>query len=218
MPRRPAPRPKGPRRSPCPVASALDILGDTWTLVVVRDLLWFGKRRFADFAASGEGISTNILAERLERLECEGIVTRRKYQEHPARYEYVLTPKGRELFPDPLHIFQWHGEGFELPRGAVRLASTGWFPNQAMRIGSNAYGLQFHPEVTETVMRRWSQFAGHRLVLPGAQVRDQMRSLCAKYDAGIAAWLSGFLDRWLQPHSAALQDRGEEAVRTVAAG
>lgn len=135
-------------------------------------------------------------------------------------YAVKPTPKGRDLFPDPLHIFQWHGEGFELPRGAVRLASTGWFPNQAMRIGDTAYGLQFHPEVTETVMRRWSQFAGHRLVLPGAQARDQMRAHCAKYDAGVAIWLSGFLDRWLGKPSAAAADQngGEEAVRAVAAG
>lgn len=121
MPRRQAARPKGPRRSPCPVASSLEILGDTWTLVVVRDLLWFGKRRFADLLASGEGISTNILAERLERLECEGIVSRRRYQERPARYEYVLTPKGRDLEPVLRELVRWgsrHIKGtFQPPPG-----------------------------------------------------------------------------------------------------
>jgi GMP synthase (glutamine-hydrolysing) len=87
-----------------------------------------------------------------------------------------------------------------------------------MRIGSNAYGLQFHPEVTEVMMRRWSQYAGHRLVLPGAQARDAMRAGCAKHEAGISSWLSGFLDRWLGKASAAQQDGREEAVRAVAAG
>lgn len=134
-------------------------------------------------------------------------------------YAVKPTPKGRDLFPDPLHIFQWHGEGFDLPRGAVRLASTGWFPNQAMRIGTNAYGLQFHPEVTGAIQQRWTKFAGHRLVLPGAQARDLQRAHYQKYDAGIAAWLSGFLDRWLAaPASATHQDGSEEAVGAVAAG
>lgn len=103
------PRPQGPLRSPCPVASALDILGDTWTLLVVRDLLWFGKRRFAELLSSGEGISTNILTERLERLEREGIVTRRKYQDRPVRHEYALTPKGRDLEPVLRELVRWGG-------------------------------------------------------------------------------------------------------------
>lgn len=131
-------------------------------------------------------------------------------------YPVKPTPKGRDLFPDQLHIFQWHGEGFDLPRGAVRLASTGWYPNQAMRIGNATYGLQFHPEVTQAMMERWARSAGHRLVLPGAQARDQMRANCARYDAGVAAWLDGFLKRWLES-GVALQDGGKETVGTVAA-
>ncbi len=113
--------PAGPRRSPCPVASALDILGDTWTLLVVRDLLWFGKRRFADLLSSGEGISTNILAERLDRLEREGLVRRRKYQDRPPRYEYELTRKGRDLEPVLRELVLWgsrHVKGtFKPPPG-----------------------------------------------------------------------------------------------------
>jgi GMP synthase (glutamine-hydrolysing) len=134
-------------------------------------------------------------------------------------YPVKPTPRGLELFPEQLHIFQWHGEGFELPRGAVRLASTGWFPNQAMRIGSKAYGLQFHPEVTGAMMQRWTQFAGHRLLLPGAQARDLQRAHYRKYDAGIGAWLNRFLDRWLGPASTvAQQDGSEETIRAMAAG
>jgi DNA-binding HxlR family transcriptional regulator len=106
VPTRPA-APSGPRRSRCPVSSALEILGDIWTLLVVRDLLWFGKRRFAELLASGEGISTNILTDRLERLECEGVVTRRKYQDRPPRYEYVLTSRGRDLEPVLRELVRW---------------------------------------------------------------------------------------------------------------
>ena len=97
----------GPRRSRCPIACALDLLGDRWTLVVVRDLLLFGKRRFTELLASGEGISTNILSERLERLEAAGLVERRPYQRHPPRDEYHLTAKGRDLFPVLRELVQW---------------------------------------------------------------------------------------------------------------
>ena len=86
----------GTLRSPCPVACTLDILGDRWTLLVVRDLL-AGKRRFGDLLLSPERIPTNILAERLKRLEREGLVVRVPYSEHPPRVEYELTPGGREL-------------------------------------------------------------------------------------------------------------------------
>ena len=88
-----------PLRSPCPIAAALDILGDTWTLLVMRDLLFYGKHRFADFLDSPEGISTNILAERLRRLEHRGLVERRRYQQHPPRDEYWLTVRGHDLLP-----------------------------------------------------------------------------------------------------------------------
>lgn len=134
-------------------------------------------------------------------------------------YTVKPTARGRAYIPGPLPIFQWHGEGFELPRGAVRLASTGWFPNQAMRIGKTAFGLQFHPEVTPAMMERWARGAGHRLVLPGAQARDQLRANCARYDAGISLWLDAFLARWLGAGSGvALQDRREEAIGAMAAG
>src|SRR5437762_13433383 len=84
------------RRSECPVAGALDLLGDRWTLLVVRDLL-FGKTRYGDFLASSEGIPTNILAERLKRLQEAGVVEAVPYSHHPPRFEYHLTPRGREL-------------------------------------------------------------------------------------------------------------------------
>src|SRR5262245_45846013 len=94
-------------RSPCPIAGALDLLGDRWTLLVVRDLLLYDKRRFADFLASKEGISTNILAERLERLERRGIVERRRYSERPPRDEYWPTARGLELIPVLRELVRW---------------------------------------------------------------------------------------------------------------
>ncbi|HEX6957705.1 MAG TPA: GMP synthase [Ferrovibrio sp.] len=139
-------------------------------------------------------------------------------------YPVKALPAGRDYFPAVLNIFQWHGEGFDLPRGAVRLASTGWFSNQAMRIGEKTFGVQFHPEVTGAMMQRWSRMAGHRLGLPGAQARETMREAYERYDAGIAAWLDGFLEKWLSPagagseSAATAQNGGEEAVGAVAGG
>ena len=86
----------GARRSPCPVACALDIVGDRWTLLVVRDLRG-GKRRYGDLLRSAESIPTNILAERLKRLERAGLVRRIQYSEHPPRAEYELTAAGQGL-------------------------------------------------------------------------------------------------------------------------
>ena len=82
----------------CPVACTLDVLGDRWTLLVVRDMLC-GKSRFKDFLASPEGIATNILTDRLERLVQGGLVRRRDAADHEGADEYVLTPKGKRLLP-----------------------------------------------------------------------------------------------------------------------
>src|SRR5262245_38278545 len=94
-------------RSRCPIAGALDLVGDRWTLLVVRDLLLYDKRRFADFLASPEGIATNILADRLERLERCGLVERRRYQERPQREEYHPTARGRDLIPVLRELIRW---------------------------------------------------------------------------------------------------------------
>jgi DNA-binding HxlR family transcriptional regulator len=96
-----------PLRSRCPIAGALDVLGDTWTLLVLRDLLFYDKHRFADFLNSPEGISTNILAERLKRLETCGLVERRRYQDRPPRDEYYVTQRGHDLIPVLRELIAW---------------------------------------------------------------------------------------------------------------
>jgi DNA-binding HxlR family transcriptional regulator len=93
-------------RSACAVANSLEILGDKWTLLVVRDLL-HGKRTYGELAESREGIPTNILADRLERLVSAGIVTRTPYQERPVRFAYALTPKGSALGDVLLAFVRW---------------------------------------------------------------------------------------------------------------
>ena len=83
-------------RSGCQVACALDIVGDRWTLLIIRDMM-SGKKRYGDFLSSSEGITTNILADRLKRLEHEGLIEKVLYSEHPPRWEYYLTDKGQDL-------------------------------------------------------------------------------------------------------------------------
>src|SRR5215472_12395474 len=80
----------------CPVAKSLEVVGDRWTLLLIRDLLR-GPRRFQDFLESLAGIPPNILSDRLKLMEEHLLVARRFYSEHPPRAEYVLTDKGREL-------------------------------------------------------------------------------------------------------------------------
>ena len=84
------------KRSTCPAACALDLAGDKWTLLVVRDLLR-GRNTYGALAASDEGIPTNILADRLRRMEEAGLIEAKPYQQRPVRYAYALTAKGRDL-------------------------------------------------------------------------------------------------------------------------
>jgi len=83
-------------RSACPIACVLDILGDKWTLLVIRDL-FLGKHRYGEFTESPEKIPTNILADRLKRLETAGLIKKELYQTNPPRAEYYLTSKGADL-------------------------------------------------------------------------------------------------------------------------
>lgn len=96
----------GGRRSPCPVACALDILGDRWTLLVIRDLL-LGKARFKDFLASPEGIPTNILTERLKRLLEHGVVCQVRDAGGSRHLAYALTEKGKALLPVVRAMKDW---------------------------------------------------------------------------------------------------------------
>ncbi|HEY3653671.1 MAG TPA: helix-turn-helix domain-containing protein [Steroidobacteraceae bacterium] len=93
-------------RSACAVANSLDIVGDKWSLLVVRDLL-HGKRTYGELALSPERIPTNILADRLERLKSAGIVIRTPYHQRPVRYAYTLTPKGSALGEVLLAFVRW---------------------------------------------------------------------------------------------------------------
>ncbi len=94
------------RRSPCPVACTLDIVGDRWTLLIIRDLA-LGRARFRDFTTSPEGIPTNILSDRLERLLQHGMVEQIPADDGTKRFAYQLTKKGKALRPVLLALRDW---------------------------------------------------------------------------------------------------------------
>ncbi|MEQ1528824.1 MAG: helix-turn-helix domain-containing protein [Methylococcales bacterium] len=93
-------------RSSCPLSKALDLVGDKWSLVIVRDMC-MKKKRYGDFQSSSEGIPTNILASRLRQLEESGVIEKIPYQDKPLRYEYYLTAKGADLLPVIQQLVLW---------------------------------------------------------------------------------------------------------------
>ena len=98
----------------CPVARALAVVGDRWTVLIVREL-FLGTRRFEEFQAQ-TGMSSHLLSTRLKRLESDGIVRRKRYSERPPRFEYRLTAKGLDLYPLLLSLKAWGEKWSGLPR------------------------------------------------------------------------------------------------------
>ena len=113
------------RRSDCPISFALDTFGDKWSLLIIRDLMFFGKASYGDFLSSNEGIATNILADRLETLERTGIVKKRKDTANKTKFIYSLSAKGIDLLPVLIEIIVWSAK-YDSQTGAPQA-----FVNQA---------------------------------------------------------------------------------------
>lgn len=94
-------------RSHCPINFGLESFGDKWSLLILRDIIFRGKKTYGEFLKSEEGFSTNILAARLKQLEEEGILTRRPNPDNPRREFYVLTEKGLDLIPVLFEMMLW---------------------------------------------------------------------------------------------------------------
>ncbi|THU32447.1 helix-turn-helix transcriptional regulator [Niastella caeni] len=94
-------------RSDCPLNYGIEIFGDKWTLLIIRDLMFFGKRYYNEFLSSAEGIATNLLADRLAMLEKEKIIRKGKDSQHKQKIVYSLTEKGIDLLPVILCIGLW---------------------------------------------------------------------------------------------------------------
>lgn len=117
------------RRSGCPIASTLDMVGDRWSLVIVRDLI-NGKRRFSEFLSSPERITTNVLTDRLAAMEQSGLIERVAYQSRPPRHDYLLTDKGLALHKLLQDMCRW----------ANRHLPDTWVPPDQFMAGSGGAG------------------------------------------------------------------------------
>jgi DNA-binding HxlR family transcriptional regulator len=91
----------------CPVARALDVVGEKWSLLILRDLLRYGPLRFQELEQRLPGVAPNTLSARLKTLEARGVIATRIYEQHPPRYEYLLTDKGKALGPVLKALYAW---------------------------------------------------------------------------------------------------------------
>ena len=106
-------------RSDCPISYALDFFGDKWTLLIIRDMVFDRKQFYKDFLNSREGIATNILSDRLKKLEEHGFITSKVFPELKTKKQYSLTEKGKDTIPVLIEIMVWsakYEQGLALPR------------------------------------------------------------------------------------------------------
>lgn len=101
------------KRSPCAIAYGLDILGDRWSLLVIRDLMFTDRCEFGHLLQAGEGIATNILSQRLERLQRAGVITKQPHPNHGKKFIYRLTDQGLKLAPTMLEFALWCCDTFD---------------------------------------------------------------------------------------------------------
>ena len=106
---------KSQKRSDCPISCSLDIWGDKWSLLIIRDLMFAKKCTYGDFLKSAEGIATNILASRLQSLEENEIIEKSDHPQSKAKVLYKLTQKGIDLFPILMEIHLWAEKYFTIP-------------------------------------------------------------------------------------------------------
>lgn len=107
----------------CPIRYGLSIFGDRWSLLVIRDLMFKGRRYYGEFLSAGEGISTNVLADRLQKFETSGVIEKNSDPAHGKKYVYSLTQKGKDLMPVMLAIMDWaekYDELTEVPRAFAK--------------------------------------------------------------------------------------------------
>lgn len=103
------------KRSECPISCSLDIFGDKWSLLIIRDMMFFGKSTYGDFLKSSEGIATNILASRLQALEENKLIEKLEHPDSKAKVLYKLTQKSIDLLPIIVEIHLWAEKYFTIP-------------------------------------------------------------------------------------------------------
>lgn len=113
------------KRSDCPLSCSLDIWGDKWSLLIIRDLMFSQKNTYGDFLKSGEGIATNILASRLQVLEESQIIEKLEHPESKAKILYRLTQKGIDLLPILVEMYLWADKYFTIPEEIKAMIEAG---------------------------------------------------------------------------------------------
>lgn len=146
-------------RSNCPVNFGLETFGDKWSLLIVRDIVFWGKKTYSDFLRSDEGIATNILATRLEQLEREGILRKEKHPTDKRKDVYSLTEKGMELIPLLVEIVAWSGKLIEWR--SIAGAGTPEQIKQVKRFASTADKRKIIAEIRDALERGSYFFAPH---------------------------------------------------------
>jgi DNA-binding HxlR family transcriptional regulator len=151
---------KQQRRSDCPINYGLETFGDTWSLLIVRDIVYFGKKTFGEFMESDEGIATNILASRLVQLEERGILLKQPSPTDKRKDVYSLTEKGLDLIPILLEIASW---------GAQFDAQTGSPPQWIALVNTDKQKMA--RLIRETVLRGGSVFVGPDSVIEQVKLK-----------------------------------------------
>jgi DNA-binding HxlR family transcriptional regulator len=101
-------------RSSCALSQSLDVFGDKWSLLIIRDLVYFGKETYGDLLKMEEGIATNVLADRLVVLEKEGLITKEIFIGSKSKFKYKLTQKGIDIYPIMMEMVLWGSKYFEV--------------------------------------------------------------------------------------------------------
>ena len=156
----------------CPAARALDSVGDTWSMLILRDAFQ-GLTRFDEFEKS-LGVAPNILTRRLKHLTTEGLFERRLYNERPPRYEYVLTARGRDFYPVLMALFTWGNRNLPEDEIAIRLADARTGEDREPLLIDRVTGRAFFPQ--DTVLK------------PGPAADESVHDRIAQ----MRAWFLGF--------------------------
>ncbi|MGF1538468.1 MAG: gamma-glutamyl-gamma-aminobutyrate hydrolase family protein [Elainellaceae cyanobacterium] len=160
---------------------------------IQAELAWIPEVLAAQKPFLGVCLGAQLLARSLG-----GVVRGHPQQQVEIGYTPVqATAEGAGLLGELSHVYQWHREGFELPEGGTLLLTGEAFANQAFRYGRGVYGLQFHPEMTRSMLELWNAKAADQLDLPGAQPQDVQRSHHQQHRETVERWLRRFLAHWL---------------------
>ena len=181
-----------------------------------QEIDWIGHVLAAGTPYLGVCLGAQMLARHLGGSVCGLDTGRVEIGFHPI----IPTPEGEPILREALHVYQWHKEGFSLPQGATLLARGRVFENQMFRYGANAYGVQFHPEMTPAILARWLREASSHLTLTGAQCALGQRARHALHGPAQRRWIDRFLTHWLAPGESvhrAQQGLGDEDTRLARA-